>query len=412
MNTPSLDVDSLALLPYQRALRDFLQASDPEVWRWITAKRATAAYAEEVRFDLLKSTYRIDRGTQPALYAAAEEVAAALGIDAPVTLYQSQNPEGHNAALAYVPGEIHIVLQGPICERLTPAETRCLFGHELGHYRLWSDRDGELLAVSDMLASLTNMLRPHAAHLASLRLLQLYNETYCDRCSFAVTGDLQAVVSMLVKATTGVGEVSAEAYLRQADEIFARESASTTGLTHPEAFIRARAVRLWSEQAPDCDAVVARMIEGNPGIDDLDLLEQTRVARFTRRIFDRLLGHAWFQTSLVLAHARLFFDDYEFPTMPVDDPALAREIRLSPDSLRDYYIFVLLDLLSADRDQDEPAVAAALRLVEELGVKERFVELARQELKLRKTHLEKTDRTKDQILADADRAAATRQESP
>lgn len=404
MNTPTRAAELATPLPYQRALCDFLKASDPDVWAWFASQRSSAKYAEDVRFELLKSTYRIERDTQPALYEAAEEVAAALQISAPVTIYQAQSPEGHNASLAYVPGEVHLVLHGPIGERLTPRELRGLLGHELGHYRLWSEWNGEYLAAADMLLALLNDSHPHSAHFASHRLFQLYNEIFCDRSSLLVAGDVATVVSMLVKVTTGVSEVSADAYLRQAEEVFVREDASTVGLTHPEAFIRARAVRLWSERGSDCDEAIARMIEGRPGLDELDLLEQTRVAGFTRRMFDELFQHQWLRTSPLLAHARLYFADYEPPREPSDDRDLAREIRVEPDSLRDYYSFVLLDLLSSDRDRDEPTVAAALLLAERIGVKARFVELCRQELKLRKTQLEKVDRTKAQLVSDADRA--------
>jgi len=397
--------DFVELLPYQRALRDFLKTADPAVWDWFARERRSAKHADNVRFELLKSTYRLERETQPGLYDAAEEVAAAFQITAPLTIYQAQSPEGHNASLAYVSGEVHLVLHGPICERLTPLETRGLVGHELGHYCLWSGWNGELLATADMLLAYLNDPHVHPAHLASHRLFQLYNEIYCDRCALLATGDVNTVVAMLVKVTSGVGDVSAEAYLRQAEEIFARADASTEGLTHPEAFIRARAVHLWAEQGVACNETIARMIEGRPGIDALDLLEQTRVARCTRQIFDLLLRHPWFRTELVLAHAQLFFPDYEPTRKPIDEGQLAREIRVEPDSLRDYYCFILLDLLSADRDQDEPAVAAVLLVAERIGVKSRFIELSRQELKLRKTQLERVDRLKEQIVSDADRAA-------
>ena len=73
---------------------------------------------EAIRFDLLKSTYRIDRDAQPALYEMADEVAKSLGMEVPVTLYQAQNPQGLNASLAYIPDEAHIVLHGPV--RVSP----------------------------------------------------------------------------------------------------------------------------------------------------------------------------------------------------------------------------------------------------------------------------------------------------
>jgi hypothetical protein len=61
---------------------------------------------------------------------------------------------------------------------------------------------------------------------------------------------------------------------------------------------------------------------------------------------------------------------------------------------------------SPDRDLDEPSLAAAIAVAEQLGVKERFLELARQELRLRKNQLEKVDDRKAAILQEADQSAA------
>ena len=48
-------------------------------------------------------------------------------------------------------------------------------------------------------------------------------------------------------------------------------------------------------------------------------------------------------------------------------------------------------------------LAAALVLTERLKLKDRFAELARRELRLRKKQLEKIDKEKDKLLAQADR---------
>ncbi|MCH8149430.1 MAG: hypothetical protein IH987_15850, partial [Planctomycetes bacterium] len=66
-------------LPYQLALRDYLKAEEPEVWEWFASSRSRSEQAEAVRFELLKSTYRIERETQPAMYEAAEAVSQRLG---------------------------------------------------------------------------------------------------------------------------------------------------------------------------------------------------------------------------------------------------------------------------------------------------------------------------------------------
>ena len=396
----------LQLLPYQTQIVGFLKRHDRDVWNWFTSSRQRASHVAELRFELLKSTYRLERDSQPALYGAADEVAQKLGLAAPITIYQAQDPTGLNASLAYLPGEIHVILHGPIAAQLTPLELRGLLGHELTHFLLLQSWDGDLLTAAEMLAALTNDNRAHPAHFASWRLLKLYNEILCDRGAFLVTQDLGAVVSMLVKVQTGVPEASAESYLRQAEEIFARGPAKTEGLTHPEAFIRARAIKLWVDQVPAAEEAIAAMIDTDADLQQLDLLAQERMAGWTRRVIDLLLAHKWFQTDPVLAHARLYFDDYSPPDGELRDANLGREMALKTKSIRDYFCFVLLDFVSADRDLDEPSLAAALEVAEKLEIKDRFIELARQELKLRKNQAERVDNNKDALIRDADKAAA------
>ncbi len=360
---------ALELLPYHTAIRDFLKRTDPEVWNWFASSKSRQAQIDAIKFDLLKSTYRIERATQPELYETVEQVASEFAIVAPATIYQSQHPAGLNASLAYIPAEIHLVLHGPIVTQLTATELRCLIGHELSHYLLWHDWGGELLVAAEMLAALANDTHAQPAHFASYRLLGLYNEIFCDHdgSSTAATGDMLAVVSMLVKVATGIQEVSPEGYLRQAEEIFAQGDAKADEQSHPEAFIRARAVKLWAERHADASLIIERMIEGTPKLDELDLLAQERVAARTRRLFDVLLSRKWFQTDPILAHARLFFDDYSAPTAAVSDSSLAQEFKEQPDSLSDYFCFILLDFATADRDLDEPPLAAALELAGTTG---------------------------------------------
>ncbi len=148
-------------LPYQLQIRDFLMREEAEIWNWYRSAKFREEQAEAVRFELLKATYRVDRESQPRWYDAAEEAAAKLGLDGPLTIYQAQNPEvavkfcerqgsrhtpcavtlqklrflqrrtadgtgtvpatlkihsleGMNAGLAFLPGEGHLVLSGPI----------------------------------------------------------------------------------------------------------------------------------------------------------------------------------------------------------------------------------------------------------------------------------------------------------
>lgn len=388
-------------LPYHLQLRDFLKSEEAAVWNWYASSRVREDQAEAVRFELLKTTYRVDRDSQPQWYQAAEQAAERLALDVPITIYQAQNPDGMNAGLAYLPNEAHIVLVGPVAEKLHGDELLGLFAHELSHLLLWQGWGGEFLIVDQILAALTNDRHAQPAHFASGRLFDLYNEIFCDRGALYVVDDSLAVISGLVKVITGLEAVSAESYIKQADEIFARQAGPSRSLTHPEAFIRARAVQLWHQQDECAQQQITDMIEGPPVLDELDLLAQRRVAGLTERIVSSLLSPAWMQTDSVLGHARLFFDDFSPPPPDHKDESLTADIKTLDKPLVDYYCYVLLDFVTADRDLDEAPLAAALSLAERLEIKERFAEIARKELKLRKKQFDKIDNEKDDLIARA-----------
>jgi hypothetical protein len=83
----------------------------------------------------------------------------------------------------------------------------------------------------------------------------------------------------------------------------------------------------------------------------------------------------------------------------LEDPALADDLRTADAAMQDYYCFVLLDFVTADRDLEELPLAAALGLSEKLGLRDRFAEIAQRELRLRKKQLEKIDDDKQRLLA-------------
>ena len=397
----SAGMQTLTPLPYHEAIRAYLKTEEAEIWQWYASNRVRQEHADAVRFELLKSTYRLDRETQSEIYTAAETVAQKLSLDVPITIYQAQNPAGLNASLAYVPSEAHIVLHGPITSKLKENELQALLAHELSHLVLWQNWDAEYLVVDQILAALTNDQLAERAHYASARLFGLYNEIFCDRGSLLVTGDPLAVVSMLVKVSTALEQVSAESYISQAEEIFSTKATKAAEMTHPEAFIRARAVKLFSDGDQEADAKIKDMIEGQLALDDLDLLAQQQVAGLTRRLLDAVLAPPWMQTDAVMAHARLFFEDYSPPDKAQHDGSLANDIKTDDEPMQDYYCYVLLDFVTSDRDLEEMPLAAALSLAEKLGLKDRFFEIAKRELRLRKKQLEKIDKEKEKLLAKA-----------
>lgn len=387
-------------LPYHVELRDYLKSQERELWNWFASARAQADYTENLRMDLLKSTYRLDAGSHPELHQGVEEAKARLQLDIPVTIYQAQNSPQPNAALYFIPGEGHIVLAGPVLSLLSAEEMKSLLGHELAHYRLWQWEQGELHIADRLIHSVANDPRAVESHEQTARRFQLYTEIFADRGSLCVTGDVHPVVAGLVKIETGLNQVSAPAYLKQAEEIFSKENVATEGLSHPEAFIRARALSLWHTQREQAHPHISKMIEGAEALDSLDLIGQTRMVKSTRRLLEQFLQPKWFQTAAVLGHAKLFFDNFQPAARK--DPAALDVFKSSDAKTREYLCFVLLDFVTADPELDDIPLAAALELSRQLELDAQFEKLAAKELKLKVREVRKLKEQAAEMLAKAE----------
>jgi predicted SprT family Zn-dependent metalloprotease len=387
-------------LPYHVELRDYLKSQERELWNWFSSARAREDYTANLRLELLKATYRLDREAHPELHQAVDEVKARLQLDIPVTLYQAQHSAQSNASLYFIPGEGHVVFSGPLFTLLNAAEIKSVLGHELAHYHLWGRENGEFHIADRLIHAVAHDPRAAASHEQSARRYQLYTEIFADRGSLAVTGDVQPVIAGLVKLETGMTQVSAASYLKQAEEIFAHGSIATRELSHPETFIRARALALWHAQGDDAIAPIRDMIEGVAGLDELDLIGQVRLAGATRRLLQYFLQPKWFQTPPVLGHAKLFFSDFQPAAMR--DPSLLDGWKASDAKWREYLSYVLLDFVSADPDLDEMPLAAALELSRELELETPFEKLATRELKLKARDVKRLKESAAGLLARAE----------
>jgi hypothetical protein len=383
-------------LPYHLAVREHLQENHPDVWQWFTSGEFREQAADTIRLDLLKSTYRLEREPHGDLYALADKALETLGLDIPVTLYQTQGESGLNAFLAYLPGEAHVGFTGPLLEHLGNEETLAILGHELTHYLFFTLDNRAGLTAEQILTAMANDALGDASHEETARLYQLYTEILCDRGGYQVTGDLHVTVAALVKVHSGLAEVSAESYLRQAKEILSSDSRASENQSHPEAYIRARALALWAEQGEAAEAEIARLIEGAMKLDRLDLPRQAKVREQTRRLLAFYLAPAWFQTEAVLAHAKHFFSDFE--TSATDPEDLFDEIDTTDEGLRDYLCYLLLDFIALAPELEEGPYAAAFALAERLTLSERLLEIARKELGVAKRELVRIHKNASEIL--------------
>jgi predicted SprT family Zn-dependent metalloprotease len=383
-------------LPYHLELRDYLKSEERELWNWFSSAQAKADYTENLRLELLKSTYRLDADAHPQLYQSVEEAKARLQLDIPVTLYQAQNSPQLNALLFYISAQGHIVFSGPILTLLNAEELKSVIGHELAHYHLWERDSGEFHIVDRLIHAVAQDPRASSSHEQTARRYQLYTEIFADRGSLCATGHINPVVAGLVKIQTGLGQVSAASYLKQAEEIFANANVATEQVSHPEDFIRVRALKLWQEKRGDAMAHISAMVEGKSALEDLDLLGQKRLTSATRRMLETLLRPKWFQTSATLGHAKLFFENFQ----PANGDALPLDDLKSADAkLREYLCYVLLDFAKADPELEELPLAAALELSRQLEFDAQFEKLAAKELKMRVRDIRKIKEQAGEMLA-------------
>ncbi len=396
---PTFTPVTIEPLRYHREMRDFLRRSEPGLWDAISAEEGQAERAEARRLELLKTCVRLEGESHPELLAALAEMAARLGIQAPLRVYQAQQTPEANAMLAFIPGEVHIIFSGPVLAILEAAELRVVLAHELAHYLLWAIEESAFFTASRLLDQVSGHLQAANCHRESARRWSLFTEVFADRAALAATSDLEASVAALVKAETGLAKVSGRSYLQQAEEILAGNEFRTRQLSHPELFIRARALALWHASGDEAEPRIEEMLESVASLDELDWLGQERLSRLTRQFLGQLLLPKWFRSDTALAHARLFFADFT-PT-EVKDDGVEAEIRGLPQPLRDYFAWILADFARLDRSLEDVPLAAALDWSKRLGCTEAFAKIASADLKIKARELKKLEKSAADLLARA-----------
>ena len=300
-------------LAYHLDLSAFLAEHEDGLWKWFASDKMTDKAYDEARLYLLKNAVRLDRDTHGGIYAAADGVAAALSIEAPVTIYQMSGGGQRNASLIPMRNEVAILLQGDVQSFLTAAECVALLAHEMAHFQHHHAEEGRLLLADRLLDWICGEPASHKAHARSLWLSRLYQEIYADRVALHVSGDLDATISMLIKMTSGLDRLSTKAYLEQAREALAMaKGGGTQGLSHPESYIRAIAMADWAADPAEADRKLARLVQGKLEVEQLDLLSQREVTAQTRAIITGLLARQWPSADVLEGHARAYFPDFEF----------------------------------------------------------------------------------------------------
>jgi Peptidase family M48 len=386
----------LSPLSYHQITTKYFQQQST-VWKYFASHTHKAEQLKEFKTDLLKNTYKFDETSEAVLYQKVSVAKEKLGLQLPVTLYQAQHTEDVNASIVYLENEVHIVFSGKLIQLLSDKELLAIIAHELSHVQLYTQMDGQVEVADRIITAIANHQGSTPAHYQTARLFKLYTEIFCDRGSYLVTGDYSPIISSLVKIATGLQTVNADSYIKQAEEIFAADSnTKTTGISHPENFIRARAIWLWHSKGHEAESVIKQMIEGHIGLEEIDLFKQQHVSFITQQVIRLLLQPQWMRTPQTTALSNQYFGALELNELS-DKSHLSSLIENLHSSLQDYLAYVLYDFSTSDKELEDVPLGYSFFLADELKMDKAFANAVRKERKLTE---KKTTLLKKQSLAE------------
>lgn len=371
----------VSALPYHLQSTAYFKTQQ-EVWRFFADSSYKSDQLAAFKIELLKNSYKFEEQIEPGLYEKVQTAKAGLGLTLPVIIYQTENTQDTNASIVYINEEAHILFSGKLIQLLNEEELLAVIAHELSHVQLYTQQNGEVEITDRVISAIAGHQNSLPAQYETARLFKLYTELFCDRGAYTVTGDYKPIISSLIKISTGLQMVNADSYIKQAEEIFAAEANyRTMGLTHPENFIRARAIWLWHEKGPDAEPAIQKMIEGSTGLDELDIFRQQQMASLTRQLIDLLLHPEWMRTANTTALATQYFSGWQ----QKESSAISRlgdTIETLHPNLQDYLGYVLYDLATADKALEDVPLGYAFFLADGLRLTRSFEQAVKKEQKL------------------------------
>ncbi|AFD06307.1 M48 family metalloprotease [Solitalea canadensis] len=373
----------LTALSYHLKVRDYFKQQS-KTWTFFREAKNKEEQLKEFKTQLLKSSYKYNAETDSLIYDKVNFAKQQLGLDhLPVTVYQAEFSDERNASIIYVDNEAHIVFSGAITKLLNDEELLAIIAHELTHVKLFQLFDGELEIANRIINAIANNYNSDPAYFETARLFKLYTEIFCDRGSYTVVQNRAPIITALVKIATGVESVNADSFLKQADEIFQlNDLTKADTFSHPENFIRAKALQLWHEQKEGAEVAISRIIEGQTDLDKLDIFKQVELANFTRKFLQLFLKPKWFQSSTIIALARQYFADFSLDENAVLNESILAITDTKNISIKEYLSYVLFDFSSADGSLEEIPRGWAFQFSEDLQLRDEFESIVKKELKM------------------------------
>lgn len=385
---------------YHQKLRDHLKLQ-PKTWEWFSNVKVREEQLAEFKTELLKNTYRLDRESNPEIYQKVDLAKDKLALTLDVTVYQAQNSMESNAGISYLPGEAHLVLSGPILKLLSEKELLAVIAHELSHIRFFMLEQADFEVADRVITSIANDYRSEDVYIETARLFRLYMELFCDRGALLVTEDAEAVMACLIKVNTGLDKVNVASYLKQAEEIFAAEKkAKAEHVTHPENYIRVRALNLWEKEKEKAEEEITKMIEGDIQLNSLDIFKQSKIQGLSFDIMKLMLKPKWMRSTAVISLSREYKSDFNTDDAIVITDDFLKTLGELSKSIKEYLSYVLLDFALVDPTLEEVPLGFAFQLAEDLTFKDEFNEVVKKELKLGERKLMELQKRAAKALAE------------
>lgn len=372
----------LTALSYHQKVKDHFR-QQPKTWDYFAQSKNKDEQLLQFKTELLKNTYKFDPDAEKFIYDKITVVKEKLDLqNLFVTVYQAQYTDELNASIVYLSNEAHIVFSGPVTKLLDEEELLAVLAHELTHIKLYSMLGGDLEIADRIITAIANNYNSEASYYETARLFRLYTEIFCDRGAYAVLEKTAPVITSLVKVSTGLEKINADSYLKQADEIFLAEAGiKTVGISHPENFIRAKAIQLWHEKKEDSEEEIIKMIEGVPDLDKLDIFWQKELAQITRFFLQLFLKPKWFQSTMVISQAKQYFIDFAWDENALLGEKLTEAISKAHTSVKEYLAYILLDFALVDSTLEEIPSGWAFQFAEDVQLKEVYDGILKKELK-------------------------------
>lgn len=386
-------------IPYLLSTAKYLQ-QQKSTWSFFADQGHKEEQLLEYKTDLLTRTYQFDQHSDKGLYEKLNFACEKLGIHIPIALYQAENTQEPNASILYLGTEAHIVFSGNILQILTDDELLAIIGHELSHIHLFMLMDGEMEITDRIISALASHSASTPAQYETARLFKLYCEIYCDRGATIVSGTYTPIISALVKISTGLSTINVESYIKQAKSIFElKDGIKSSGVSHPENFIRARSLYLWHTKAVNHENIIQEMVEGQPHLDELDIFQQQLVSNITYKIIQKILEPSWMKTPPILALTKQYFGHFEANDIS-DITSISEKIKTIHVTVQEYLSYVLYDMATADKTLEDIPLGYCFYLAEQLQLTDIFHATVKKE---RKITDKKTKALKQQSLSEFQR---------